>query len=160
MTEEKVLDKIVVLMRDGDGYFDHDRLSLSCLNNVVPIIGDRLTLHLGSDGLGVYQVINRYLTDLRPDDAEGGRFWVLIVDQIHEDQFFKLDDLLRAIYREEFDGVWPTSTRFPHRSLKTAENLDRSNRDPAYWTQERKELLRKEREARLAAIKSGTDDLP
>lgn len=38
--------------------------------------------------------------------------------------------------------------------VETAETLDRENRDPAYWTFERKEILRKEREARLAAIRA------
>lgn len=151
MTEDKIRDEVVVLMRDGQGYFDHDRLSLSHLHHAVPIIGDRLTLHLGGDGLAVYQVINRYLVDMSPDDAESGRFWVLIVDQIHDDHFFAMDDLLRAIYREGFNGVWP-GYEFPLPIVETAETLDRSNRDPAYWTFERKEILRKEREARLAAM--------
>lgn len=36
---------------------------------------------------------------------------------------------------------------------ETVHELDRDNRDPAYWTKERKELLRQEREARLAKMK-------
>ncbi|NGN45350.1 hypothetical protein G6N74_30370 [Mesorhizobium sp. CGMCC 1.15528] len=101
-----IRDEIVVLMKDGDGYFDHDRLSLRYLKNVVPCIGDRLTLHLEDEGLGVYQVINRYLVDLRPDDYEECGFWALVVDQIHEDHFFELDSAVRKIQREDFDVVW------------------------------------------------------
>lgn len=153
MNEWVVRDEIVVLMRDGKGYFDHDRLSLSYLNNVVPIIGDRLTLHLLEDGLAVYQVINRYLVDMRPDDADPCGFWVLVVDQIDEDHFFELDDILRRIHREEFDVFLP-GRPIPPAPIETAETLDRSNRDPEYWTFERKEILRKEREARLAAMRS------
>ncbi|RJT32817.1 hypothetical protein D3227_25815 [Mesorhizobium waimense] len=144
MNDDTVRDEIVVLMRSGDGYFDHDRLSLKRLKNVVPCIGDRLTLHLEDEGLAVYQVENRYLVDLRPDDEDCG-FWVLIVDQIHEDHFYKLDEAVRRIHREGFQVVW-LSEPLEVGPIDTAETLDRSNRDPSYWTFERKEILRKERE--------------
>ena len=37
-------------------------------------------------------------------------------------------------------------------AIVKTEKLDRSNRDPAYWTPERKKQLRKEREARASGF--------
>ncbi|YBV97129.1 hypothetical protein M1D80_09595 [Phyllobacteriaceae bacterium JZ32] len=152
--DDAIRDEIVVLMRSGDGYFDHDRLSLKQLQNSVPVIGDRLTLHPVDEGLAVYQVEQRYLVDMRPDVGDDCRFWVLVVDQIDEDHFLKLDDALRHIHREEFDVVWLQMPPSEPTSVETVDDLDRNNRDPAYWTPKRKEILRQEREARLAMIRA------
>jgi hypothetical protein len=154
-----IRDEIVVLMRSGDGYFDHDRLSLSRLKDIVPAIGDRLTLHVEDEGIATYQVEQRYLIDLRgSDDAhEDACFWTLVVDQIHEEHFFELDRVVRAIYREDFDTTW-NGEAIPLSPIDPADELDRDNHDPEYWTFERKEILRKEREARLAAMKPREKD--
>lgn len=160
MDEESIRDEIVVLMRSGDGFVDNDhRLSLADLRNTVPIIGDRLSLHLEEEGLAVYRVLDRYLVDLRfsSDGGNDALFWVLVVDQFDEDHSHEFDQLVRAIYREEFATSWRREA-IPSAPVQTAETLDRTNRDPAYWTFERKEILRKEREARLAAIRDGISD--
>lgn len=73
--------------------------------------------------------------------------WFLVVKEIEPD--FDLDDSLMLVYEEHFRWLFGSPM-----SAQPAETLDRSNRDPAYWTFERKELLRKEREARLAALKT------
>ncbi|NVD41320.1 hypothetical protein HT585_20805 [Ensifer sp. HO-A22] len=165
MVDETVRDEIVVLMRSGDGYFDHDRLSLRHLKNVVPSIGDRLTLHLDDEGLGVYQVEQRYLADLRLVDNGGddGCFWVLVVDQFHEDHFCELDLTVRAIYREDFHRTWkgavipaapPQYEPVPPPDLPKSKRISHKMKDPAYWTPERKETMRKKREARLARMRA------
>lgn len=83
MEEYSIRDEIVVLMRDGNDFVDHDRLSLSDLKNVLSNIGDRLTLHIDDAGHAVYRIEARYLIDLRSstDAGEDARFWVLVVDQ-------------------------------------------------------------------------------
>jgi hypothetical protein len=155
MEEYSIRDEIVVLMRDGNDFVAHDRLSLSELKNVLPNIGDRLTLHIDDAGHAVYRIEARYLIDLRSstDAGEDARFWVLVVDQHDEDHSDEFDDIVRAIHRADFATIWkgvaiaPTPAAIP-------EKLDYANRDPAYWTPERKRRLQKEREARLAAIRS------
>jgi hypothetical protein len=88
------------------------------------------------------------------------RFWVLVVRQIDEDHLFNLDDLIRGIHRYGFGNTWRgepyplQATEVPIRETEPPTDLDRKNRDPEYWTFERKELLRQEREARLAAMKA------
>jgi len=149
-------DEIVLLMRDGDKYFDHGRLSLSYLKNVVPCVGDFLTLHVEEEGLGVWRVERRYLADLTltSNGDVAASFWVLVVEEIDEnfgDHFFDLDRAVRRIHHDDFNIVWLGEPLFTS-PIETAETLDRTNRDPEYWTFERKEILRKEREARLAAI--------
>ncbi|TIN98300.1 MAG: hypothetical protein E5Y03_25055 [Mesorhizobium sp.] len=156
MDDCAVRDEIVVLMRHGNDFVDHDRLSLSELKNVLPCIGDRLSLHVDEEGHAVYRIEARYLIDLRSstDAREDARFWALVVDQFDEDHSDKFDDIVRAIYSEDFATIWKGSAISPaSRPIETAETVDRSNRDFAYWTFERKEILRREREARLAAIK-------
>ncbi len=100
-------DDIVVLMRSGNGYFDHDRLSLRHLKNIVPSIGDRLTLHLDDEGLAVYRVEQRYLVDLRfaDDGRDDSCFWALVVEQYPEDHSSEFDLTVRAIHRAEFHDL-------------------------------------------------------
>lgn len=153
MDDCAVRDEIVVLMRDGKNFVEHDRLSISELRNTLPIVGDRLTLHIDDvEGHAAYRVLDRYLVDLRSctDTGEDATFWVLVVDQFDEDHSDEFDDIVRAIYRQDFATVWrgESVTPVPAASPK---KIDRTNRDPEYWTFERKELLRKEREARLEA---------
>ncbi|WP_421579765.1 hypothetical protein [Shinella sp. M31] len=164
MTEPTIRDEVVVLMKDGDGYFDHDRLSLKCLMNIVPAIGDRLSLHLGDEGLGVYLVEERYLVDLNDNDREDGCFWVLVVDQHPDDHSFEFDAVVRAIYRENFDKTWKNKAivpalvgpavydPVPPPSLPKSKRVSHKMKDPAFWTPERKEAMRKKREARLARM--------
>lgn len=155
MTTWQILDDIVVLLRAGGKLVDHDRLRLSELRQTLPGVGDRLTLHVDDEGIAIYRVADRYLVDLNSTfDANGdARFWVLVVVQDDDDNFVEeIDDMVRAIYRADFASVW-TQQQVPQTTGETVKDLDRKNRDPAYWTFERKELLRLKREARLAAMK-------
>lgn len=165
MVDDTIRDEIVLLMRSGDGYFDYDRLSLRHLRNVVPSIGDRLTFHAEDEGLGVYQVEQRYLVDLRfaDDGGDDGCFWVVIVDQFHEDHFCELDLTVRAIYRADFDRTWkgaaiaaapPQYEPAPPPALPKSKRISHKMKDPAFWTPERKEAMRKKREARLARTRA------
>lgn len=108
MEEHSIRDKIVVLMRDGNSFVDLDRLSLSDLKNVLPNIGDRLTLHIDDEGHAVYRIESRYLIDLRSSTDAGADalFWVLVVDQYDEDHSDEFDDIVRAIHREDFATIW------------------------------------------------------
>lgn len=145
MTAETIRDEIVLLIRDGDEYFYHGQLSLKYLQGIIPTIGDHLTLHPVGMGVGASRVVERHLAELVP--ADGGKsyssFWLLVVEEVEGEHLFDLDRIVNSIFKEDFGGQVPSPT---------ADSLDRSNRDPAYWTFERKELLRQEREARLAAM--------
>ena len=66
-----------------------------------------------------------------------------------DNHFFGLDSILRRMREADFGYVPPDNEGF-----EIVDDLDRNNRDPEYWTFERKEILRKEREARLAAIRA------
>lgn len=147
-------DEIVLLVRDGDDYFDFGRLSRTHLDNVIPVIGDTLTEHIAEAGIGMCRVVDRFLADFRSEEGAHDPLtcWVLVVEQPDEceDHFFGLDKVLQRIREANFSMV-----SMPNQfTAETLETLDRDNRDPAYWTFERKEILRKEREARLAEIKS------
>lgn len=166
MTECTIRDEVVVLMKSGDGYFDHDRLSLQYLKNIVPSIGDRLTLHLDDEGLAVYLVEQRYLVDVTYTDIgrEDGCFWVLVVEQHNEDHSPEFDDIVRAIYREDFDKTWKNKAIDPATAappvyepvappkLPKSKRISHKMKDPQFWTPERKEAMRKKREARLARM--------
>ncbi len=158
-------DDIVVLMRSGDGYFDHDRLSLRHLKNVVPSIGDRHTLHLDDEGLAVYRVEQRYLVDLRfaDDGGDDSCFWALVVEQYPEDHSSEFDLTVRAIYRADFHKTWkgaaiaaapPRHDPIPPPDLPKSKRISHKMKDPSYWTPERKETMRKKREARLARMRA------
>lgn len=147
-------DEIVLLVRDGDDYFDFGRMSRSHLDNVIPVIGDTLTEHITEMGVGMCRVVDRFLADFRSEEGEHDDLtcWVLVVEQPDdcEDHFFGLDKVLQRIREENFSMVFTPN----HITIEAAEALDYASRDPAYWTPERKRRLQKEREARLAAIRA------
>lgn len=119
----------------------------------IPIPGDTVMSGHGDDKLTFYRVLDRYFVahhwfdrgwallveriDGSPDLAEMGRQWA-------EDTKFINDP-------DDIDFDEPATPLAP---IETAEMLDYANRDPAYWTLERKHRLQKEREARLAEIKN------
>jgi len=146
-------DEIVLLQRFDDEYCDFGRLSLTSLRNVVPAVGDTLTDHVFETGVGVSRVVDRFLADFwsEEDVHPRCRCWVLVVEQPEEidNHFFGLDSILRRMREADFGYVPPDNEGF-----EIVDDLDRNNRDPEYWTFERKEILRKEREARLAAIRA------
>ncbi|WP_146149005.1 hypothetical protein [Pseudaminobacter soli (ex Li et al. 2025)] len=78
---------------------------------------------------------------------------MLVVDQHDEDHSDEFDDIVRAIHRADFATIWKGGV-IASTPAAISEKLDYANRDPEYWTQERKRRLQKEREARLAAIRA------
>ncbi len=152
-TRHDLRDEIILLQRFGDEYCDFGRLSLSSLRNIVPAVGDTLTDHIFETGVGASRVVDRYLADFwsEEDVHPRCRCWVLVVEQLEDlgSHFFELDTILRRVREANF-GVVP----FHSEEIELISDLDRDNRDPAYWTPARKEMLRKEREARLAAIRA------
>ncbi|MBB6013463.1 hypothetical protein HNR59_002852 [Aquamicrobium lusatiense] len=117
----------------------------------IPIPGDTIVTCPGSVALVSYRVIDRYFIT----DGFFDRGWALLVERVA-----KAPDLA------ELGRQWVEDTKFfnelqdedPNQwkgGWISPEKLDRSNRDPAYWTFERKELLRQEREARVAAMSAG-----
>lgn len=150
-----ISDKVMVLERGSDGkHACTDALSMAQLNNHVPGYGDRISLLLDQGGLLLREVVGRYFLEYH-EEGTGHTVWTwfLVVKEIEPD--FDLDDTLMEVYEEHFR--WRFGYATSPAPIETAETLDRSNRDPAYWTFERKEILRKEREARLAAMGKDND---
>lgn len=157
---EEQLD-IRLYTRHEDGGFDALFIyGARYFDGIIPSPGDTIVVGEGEFGNRIFRVLDRYfVTHLGLD-----RGWALFVEQLEDDR--DLDELARQwaedtkLFNEASDNldddggtakerIWPP--------IETAETLDRDNRDPAYWTFERKEILRKEREARLAAIKAGKE---
>lgn len=146
------VDDVIILFRDKDGYYNEDRLTLQEMGNILPSIGDKWTIHPQFGGIGAYLVCERYLINIFKgfDSPTGQTAWILVVEEIENDELFEFDRVVREIFDAEVSEEALAE-------FHVLETLDRSNRDPAYWTFERKELLRKEREARLAAIQAEED---
>lgn len=109
-------------------------------------------MHPPYGGLAAYEVTDRIHTTIPSRNIEEPDFstWTLLVDEILSEELFEYDKIIREIHF----GVYEPLVALE----ETIDDLDRSNRDPAYWTKERKELLRQEREARLAEVKAGKKD--
>lgn len=154
-------DEVIVLLRESGKYHDHDRLYLSLMHNILPSFGDRLTWHIDEeDGLATYEVVERYCSRLIIDNfGNEGSYWVLVVEQIHNEALERFDIAMRQIHSEEYQRRQPKGGGAEVERLGEwkRETLDRNNRDPEYWTKERKQILQKEREARLAAIAAGEE---
>lgn len=146
-------DEVILMEREGGKFYECYTLSLAAMGGVVPVIGDRLTVHPPYGGLAAYDVVARFLSEMipsaNPEDRAVVMSWVLVVEPIdleNEKEWSELLDFDRVIR-----GMHDVAVTYIG---ETVHELDRSNRDPAYWTKERKELLRQEREARLAEIKA------
>ena len=122
---------VVIFEKHNDGtYFESDRTTLNLLGNVLPGFGDRLTLLVPEEGIAVYEVVGRYRVNMIGDDNEDDwNPWVLVVEQVDLDEFFSLERAIREVRRHDLAL---------ERMCAAPEVLDRSNRDPAYWTFERK----------------------
>ncbi|TIV98870.1 MAG: hypothetical protein E5V85_09775 [Mesorhizobium sp.] len=142
----------MLLERSGDGKFGlRDTLSLESLKNAVPVFGDRIALLLDEGGMSILEVVERYFLEYVEEKSNDHLLtWFVIVKEIDPEYRDDLDESLMEIYR---GGLRLWLATGPPAPTETIETLDRSNRDPAYWTVERKEILRKEREARLASMK-------
>ncbi|KXF78530.1 hypothetical protein ATN84_01690 [Paramesorhizobium deserti] len=153
---EIVSDTVLVIRREGDDEFDLETtLKLSDMHNNVPGFGDRISLLLDEGGLRLMEVVGRHFLEY-VEEKTNDRWltWFVIVEEVDPPYRDNLDEWLMGYFKDEF--------RFPdvlHHGKPTgesilAEELDRENRDPAYWTPKRKEILRQEREARLATIRA------
>lgn len=149
----KMRDEVVLLVRDGDEYHFHGTLSLQYLNYIVPVVGDLITYQIEDSGIGLSRVDQRILVDMTATDAKDPTAccWTLVVSEVEDDRFQDLDMVMRAIRNADWT-IPPVD--LSDLASETVDDLDRDNRDPAYWTPDRKELLRKEREERLAAMKA------
>jgi|GEM_PF-3422347 len=136
---------------------------LSEFGGVCPSVGDHIATWLTGDPFTYYIVRSRCFIDARGRD----RGWALVVHEVKPSP--PLENLLEDWLAdtkfirecEESDEDEDVPVTAPATSgAATAEKLDRSNRDPAYWTPERKEILRREREATVAALKTGKTRRP
>lgn len=149
-----VADSVLILERGTGGKFSlRETISLESLKNTVPVFGDRIVLLIDGAGTSIVEVVERYFLDY-VEEKTGNELlvWVLIVREIEPDYQDDLDESLMEIYKADL-RLWLGTSPGETAKAETLADLDRSNRDPAYWTFERKELLRQEREARLAAMK-------
>lgn len=122
-----------------------------CYYGCVPNVGDVLSHWVLTDLNGHFLVVHRHFIHAQGNDCG----WALIVEEIKDDR----SNAMLAEWAYDTKAFSEAEVYEPTQSpsVEAAEHLDRSNRDPAYWTFERKELLRKEREARLAAIQAEED---
>jgi hypothetical protein len=143
------VDDVVILVRDDRGYHDQDRLSLKKIGGILPVIGDMWAVHPHLGGLAAYRVVERFLSNIiiDPDDRDHEWYWIVVVEQIENDELFDFDNVVREIFDAQV-----SDEQFAE--FKILDSLDCDNREPAYWTRERKEILRKEREARLTVIRA------
>lgn len=142
----KLSTEILVLIRQARS-FDEDHLTLESTGGVIPNIGDKITLHPPYGGLAAYEVTDRIHTSIPSKNMEEPDFstWALLVEEIESDELYEYDKIIREIHYGVYEPLVVLE--------ETVDDLDRDNRDPAYWTPERKELLREEREERLAKMK-------
>jgi len=152
------LDVRLYVRREGGEFEVLFIYSVKFFDGIVPAPGDTIAIGEGEFGSRIFRVLDRcFVTHFGGDSG-----WALFVEQPEDDgdlkefaQWWAEDTkLFNAAAHDMDDGgdiaderIWPL--------VETAETLDRDNRDPAYWTFERKEILRKEREKRLAAIRAG-----
>lgn len=131
-----------VYRRHEDGGFELvTTVSIGYLGGSLPNVGDVLALW---DRANWLEVVSRHFVV----HSQADRGWALIGIPVGRDRKTKLI----------FDQ-WGQDTRDfavfeDEEVVQSALDLDRTNRDPDYWTVERKEILRLEREARVAAIKA------
>ncbi|MBZ9904777.1 hypothetical protein LB557_01985 [Mesorhizobium sp. BR115XR7A] len=150
-----VADSVILLERGNDGKFSlRDTIPLESFRNTVPVFGDRIALLIDGAGTSIVEVVERYFLDYIEEATNNELLvWLLIVKEVEPDYRDDLDESLMEIYKADLRlwlSVEPSRVTHP---TETLADLDRTNRDPAYWTFERKEMLRKEREQRLASTK-------
>lgn len=125
---------------------------LSEFGGVCPNVGDHIATWLTGDPFTYYAVRSRCFIEAGGRD----RGWALVVQEVRPtaplanlvEDWLADTKFIRDCERADKEEDGPPKAPPP-----TPEELDRSNRDPAYWTPERKEMLRREREATLAKLK-------
>lgn len=162
--EEQVLEEVYVLSPVSNGGYQYiDNIPLSALKGVVPNVGDRITLDLYNndegDGLAVEEVIGRhfvrYINESNGDEAYA---WFLVVETVELDHTSKLAEAIGDVFRNELRPTEPAVVAppvhdpVPPPSLPKSKRISHKMKDPEFWTPERKEAMRKKREARLARM--------
>ncbi|MCR6501783.1 hypothetical protein MUO32_22345 [Shinella sp. CPCC 101442] len=164
--EEQALEEVYVLCPVSNGGYQHiDTIPLSALKGVVPNLGDRITLDLcnndESDGLAIEEVVGRhfvrYINESNGDEAYA---WFIVVQTVELDHTSKLAKAIGAVFRNELRPIAPPTKTLPAvydpvspPNLPKSKRISHKIKDPAFWTPERKEEMRKKREARLERMK-------
>lgn len=146
-----------IYVKDGDDDFELMMTAdIEFFGGVLPMVGDLYSTWRTAVDQSTYRVIARHVVEKpRPK-------WALIVEELPE-SVATLNWWTAWINDSTWLDHLPTeSDEASERSKERLgewkkEKLDRNNRDPAYWTEERKQILQKEREARLAAIRAGQE---
>lgn len=162
---DNISDEIYVLEKVTSGAYEMvDSFPVSAMLGMVPSIGDQLTLDLyddyEGDGIAVAKVVGRhfvrYIMERTGDECYA---WFLFVETIKPDEAHDLADAFGKVFRQEFrDLLWtskpspPIHDPVPPPNLRKSKRISYKMKDPVYWTPERKEAMRKKREARLARM--------
>lgn len=131
---------------------------LEAFGGVCPNVGDNIATWLTGRPFAYFVVQSRCFVEC----PRGDRGWALIVEDVGPAQ-----PLVNLVEDWAEDSKFFRECEEAEEAEEAAaaeqaklENLDRTNRDPAYWTPERKAILRREREANIAATKSERDRKP
>jgi hypothetical protein len=163
--EEQVLEEVYILSPVSNGGYEFiDTIPMSALKGVVPNLGDRITLDLYNndegDGLAVEEVIGRHFVRYFDEsDGDEAYAWFLVVQTVELDHTSKLAEAIGAVFRNELRPIAPPTKTLPvvydpvlPPKLPKSKRISHKMKDPAFWTPERKEVMRKKREARLARM--------
>jgi hypothetical protein len=170
--EEHVSDEIYVLSKDSSGGFVWvDTFPLSVFSGNVPAVGDHITLDLYHDhegyGVAIEEVISRhfvrYISESSGDECHA---WFVVVETVETEDAQALASTIGKVFRQEFRGASQPGTTAPSvyepsasPKLPKSKRISHKMKDPDFWTPERKEAMRKKREARLARMaKLGISD--
>lgn len=163
--DDNVSEQVYVLEKFSSGAYELvDDFPISTMLGTLPSIGDRLTLDLydddKGDGIAVAKVVGRhfvrYIMEKTGDECYA---WFLLVETIETDEAVGLADAFGKVFRREFRNLLWTSKSsppiyepVPPLNLPKSKRISHKMKDPAYWTPERKEAMRKKRDARLARM--------
>lgn len=167
--DEHISNDIYVLERVSSGEIQCiDIFPLSAFLGAVPVIGDRITLDIyhddqEGDGIAITEVVGRhfvrYIAEISGVECYA---WFVLVKTIEADDAVELASAFGEVFRREFRDLWrtprtppPTCAPIPPPPYPKSKRASRKNKDPDYWTPERKEELRKKREARVATRSLG-----
>jgi|GEM_PF-2524433 len=172
--EEHVSDEIYILSKNSSGEFVWvDTFPLSIFGGTVPAFGDRLTLDLyndeDGDGLAIEEVIGPHFTRYISEKSGEERYaWFVLVETIEPADGRALGSAMGEVFRQKVGGARTSDSPgqpppvyesvAPPKHPKS-KRISHKMKDPDFWTPERKEAMRKKREARLARMaKPGITD--
>lgn len=163
--EEHVFEDVYVLSCVSSGEYQCiDTIPLTAFGGIVPIVGDRLTLDLYNDdegdGLAVEEVIGRHFVRyICENSGEEAYAWFLVVQTVDLNYAPELGGAIGIVFRDELRFTAPPAQAAPPvyepvapPKLPKSKRISHKMKDPDFWTPERKEAMRKKREARLARM--------